>query len=374
MEVEASAPFEESYADGTSGLVGTLEVAVVDGQGNVVIGPTGSDIIEEEIAGVPSGIYVWSAPAAPGTLGQYWIIFSPDGTWDPDTNSIASPLEVVAAGSISPSPIPQPSDGGPGFGPGTAWTTAEDVAECCNAAESTDGSEFEPFVDTASQLLFTFSGRLFYGLGSKDGMRPPCNPRCGCGGQVLEGSGYVVPAPRTWDWWGVCSGPCEPSRVLLSGYPVREVTQVKIDGVVLDPSEYRLERNRWLVRKNDGVWPSHQNLSLDDTEEDTWSVSYTFGQNPPLAGQDAAKELACQLYKNCNGDASCAIPQGAVRIVRQGLTIERGALRRDPKTGAWATGMFAVDMFLNAYNPRGLIRRPMVQSPARHLRYAKRVA
>lgn len=378
MDVESSAPFEASYGSGLTGLVGTVEAAVLDGDNNVVIGPTTADIAEQVVDGSPNGIYVWNCPAAPAVasgMEQFFVAFSPDGTWDPVTTSSPDELNVYATGTVPvPQPIAPPSEGGPGFGPATAWTTAEAVAECCELETGTDPEVFQPFVDTASQLLFAFSGRLYRGLDSKEGVRPLCRPGCACG-QVLS-RGYFIPASRqpfAWDWWGVCSGPCDPSRVLLSGYPVREITQVKIDGDVLDPSEYRLDRYRWLVRLNGEAWPACQNLGLADTEEGTWSVSYTFGQNPPLAGQDAAAELACQLYKNCGGDENCAIPAGAVRLIRQGVVIERGIFKRDPKTGAWATGMMSVDMFLNGYNPAGLTRRPMVQGPASRMRYARKV-
>lgn len=372
MNVEASAPFEAVYSSGTSGLAGTLAVAVLDGDGAVVVGPTTANITEESVGGSPIGIYTWNAPAAPADLGQYSIVWSPDGLWDPETTSSPDELVVVAAGSVGTlPPIAAPDDGGPSFGPATAWTTSDDVADCCTLDGTTDSSVLDPYVDTASQLLFLYSGRQFYGLSSKT-VRPLCRPGCGCG-QVLS-RGHLVPPRNGWDWWGECSGPCDPSRVLLSGYPVREITEVKVDGAVIAASGYRLERMRWLVRKNGDAWPSCQDMSLDDTETGTWAVSYTFGQNPPLAGQEAAKELACQLYKSCNAADDCAIPQGAVRLTRAGVTIERGFFRRDPKTGAWATGMLAVDLFLNGSNPTGMVRRPAVWSPASGLRYARKVA
>lgn len=370
MNVDPSAPFEAVWGHGTSGIAGTAEGVILDNDGVAVYGPTNTGISELEVAGVPTGIYAWQVPAAPATEGQYSIVFSPDGSWDPVTNSSPDDL-VVAAGSSEPSPLPAPADGGPSLGPARAWTTSDAVATCCGIEDGTDPEVFDPWVDVASQTLFLESGRLFYGLSSKDGVRPPCRPGCGCGVQVLSRGHLVV---RDGSWWGDGSGPCDPSRVLLSGYPVRAVTQVKVDGDVLDPSEYRLERYRWLVRKNGGTWPFCQDLSIDDTEEGTWSVSYTYGQSPPLIGVEAANELACELYRSCSGDENCAIPAGAVRLTRAGVTIERGVFKRDPKTGAWATGMMKVDLFLNSVNPAGLIRRPVVTSPARHLRYARQVA
>jgi hypothetical protein len=238
--------------------------------------------------------------------------------------------------------------------------------------ETVDGEEcpvdFTFFSYAASELLFQYSGRQYFGLGTKEGARPPCRNGCGCG-QVLS-RGHVVPGPW-WSWYG-SDGACEPSRVLLSGYPVRQITEVKIDGAVLDPDEYGLYRWRWLVRKNDGVWPRCQNLSLDDTEEGTWSVTYTYGQDPPIAGQLAAMELACELYKACGG-GDCALPKGVTRVIRQGVVIEKLAFAAwGLQQGIWKTGLTRVDAFLNMANPHGIQRRATIWSPASHLQYVRR--
>src|SRR5438128_508567 len=74
------------------------------------------------------------------------------------------------------------------------------------------------------------------------------------------------------------------STVRLSGYPVREVSEVKIDGDVVDPSEYRLDGWQDLVRMDDPGppvrkrrWPHSQNLALDDDQPNTFSVTYSHG-------------------------------------------------------------------------------------------------
>jgi hypothetical protein len=370
VEIGASQPFEAVFAEGTTGLVGTVEVAVVDNDGTVVLGPTTADITEVSVGGTPTGVYTWNAPAAPATVGQFSILWSPDGTWDPVSTSTADELVVVAASSGVLPPIPAPDDGGPSTGPATAWTTAAAVALCCSADVGTETSLFDDFVDEASQVLFELSGRRFYGLGTKT-VRPYCQPHCGCGVQVLS-RGHVVGGAG----WGSLA--CNPSKVLLSGYPVRAISEVKIDGTVLAGTEYEVDDFMWARRKNNMRWPVHQNMTLDDTEEGTWSITYSYGQNPPLAGAAAAAQLACELYKACNaasGDgAECALPTGVTRIIRQGIVIERLAFTAwGRQAGIWRTGLTAVDEFLNAYNPTGMIRRPVFTSPASHLQYAPKL-
>jgi len=160
--------------------------------------------------------------------------------------------------------------------------------------------------------------------------------------------------------------------VLLSGYPVREITQIKVDGDILAANEYGLWKWRWLVRKNDDWWPRCQDLSLDDTEDGTWSVAYTYGQTPPMPAQDAAAELACEIYKSCTAQ-DCALPKGTTRIVRQGVVIEKLAfVTWGLQNGVWRTGLPKVDAFLSWANPHGIQRRATVWSPARRMQYPRR--
>lgn len=368
--VGSAQPFEAVFESGTTGLVGTVQVAIIDNDGVTVTGPTTTNITENIVGGDATGVYTWNAPAAPGTLGQYTIVWSPDATFDPEVVSVEDLVVVTAAAGPLP-PIPPPDEGGLPVGPCSAWTTSDAAAACCNAELGTDTSPLDDYVYAASELLFQYSGRIYSGLCEKT-VRPPCRPGCGCGYQVLS-RGYVVPGPW-WDWWAVTEGPCQPSRVLLSGYPVRQITEVKIDGSLLASTEYGLLDYRWLVRKNDEWWPRCQDLSLDDTEEGTWSVTYTYGQPAPISGQLAAAELACEMYKACvAGTGECALPTGVTRLVRQGVVIEKLAFTAwGLQQGIWRTGLTRVDAFLNWANPKGIQRRATIWSPASHLQYARR--
>lgn len=358
MYVEVASAFEAVFESGQSGEVGTVAVKVIDNDGAAVIGPTTANIAEDG----SSGIYIWNAPAAPGTLGQYTIVWSLDGLFSEDSVAVEE-LVVVEAGVGALPPIPAPAEGGASFGPCSAWTTSEEVAVCCNVAVGSDVDLFDDSVDAASQLLFELSGRQFSGLCSKQ-VRP-CRVGCACGWQVLS-RGYVVWQGDAWYCDGVACGCDIQSKVELSGYPVRAITEVKIDGAVVGAGEYELINKRFLVRKNGDHWPGCQNLGLSDTEDGTWSVTYTYGQSPPFAGRSAASELACEIYRSCRGDAECVLPNGITRITRQNLTIERNAFSAWGRVeGIWRTGLPLVDLFLNAYNPAGIKRRPVFMTPGR---------
>lgn len=266
---------------------------------------------------------------------------------------------------------------GPVLGPCTAWASGSDVAACRGDTTASDFVLYDDVAVEASMVLFEATGRQFSGLCSAT-VRP-CRSGCGCWSLWIPSD---VAVPFGFGYWGgygwgwsdggtVCG--CSPlSRVKLDGYPVRDITEVKIDGVVLDALDsngnpnWRLDGWRWLVRLNDPVtgevrrWPGCQNLALGDDQSGTFSVSYRYGNDPPPLGVSAAAELASELYNACGG-GECQMPASVTRIVRQGVTIEKiNSLAALIRQGA--SGIPLVDAFIAAYPMRGT-RRPAVWTP-----------
>lgn len=305
------------------------------------------------------------------TDGYYELAYLPPiaGTYNYEATGTGDVVATSVPGvfEVTPSVIGAP----PAFqyGPCEPWLDPEDVAACCSVTPaSSDWSLFYESAVSASQLLWNLSGKQF-GVCQKTGVRPPCSG-CTCGFQVLS-RGHIVNSGYS-GYCEFCLVACNPSRIKLSGYPIREITQVKIDGDVLAETEYRLDKRRWLIRKNGARWPTQQNLTLDDTEDGTFSISYTYGQDAPTLGKQAAAQLACELYKECS-TGNCALPKGTTRISRQGIVVERLSFTTWAfRERTWRTGMPLVDAFLSAYNPAGLLRRPTVWSPSGH-RYASGV-
>lgn len=262
------------------------------------------------------------------------------------------------------------------------WLTGEDVALCCNIPAASDPTVFDFAAEQAQELLFELSGRQFSGI-CEQTVRP-CRTWCACGWQILS-RGHIVWNDQ-WNWgpyngsWLCNDDPCgcQPlSKVPLSGF-VQEIVEVQIDGSVVDPATYRVDRHRWLVRQRlspdddqTPVWPGCQSMDLAPGEAGTWTVTYTYGVDVPAAGVAAAAQLACEIYKSCTGE-ECALPPGTTRTNRQGLTIEKVAFaqwgwttgKRAGQIKGWNTGLSAVDLFLNAYNPGGLPRVPVIWSTA----------
>lgn len=259
----------------------------------------------------------------------------------------------------------------PVLGPCVAWVTGAEVAACCSDA---DAAALAPFAVSASQILYELSGLRFNG--GCDRTERPCAIGCGCwmNGPIITTPYGASSIPLTWGWWtgrwgwgwGGCDEPCGCgylSEILLN-YPVGEVTEVKVDGIVVAPASYRVDDYRWLVRTDGTPWPACQNLALPSSQVGTFEVTYTFGVAPPAAGKQAAIQLACQLYSNC-ANLTCKIPDGAVRVTRQGVEYDRRMLKQWNQGGFWSSGLTAVDVFLNAYNPGRLTRPAGVWSPDR---------
>ena len=350
----------------------------------------------------PDGIatvYTWPGnPAITNTgVGEFELALSPPAYAGYYVYDVDATGTVVASrqGSFNVLPDATPQDVPWAIaGPCNPWTSSQSVWECCGQPTVvidgiTCNVDFTADAIAASEVLYELSGRLYSGTCEKT-VRP-CSRGSYCGFQVLSRGHIVAPWGDLWSGYWTGSGwsgdecGCNPlDRILLSGYPVREITEVKIDGDVVDPDTYRLDGRRWLTRVRDPAdpdtalfWPSCQLLDLPDTEDGTFSVSYRYGQDPPLMGVAAATSLACQLHTACNGGGGdCEIPSNAVRVTRQGVTIDRNATiawfyGKDGDKG-WQTGIPAVDTFLNSFNETGMQQRPRTWSPD-GIRYAKTV-
>jgi hypothetical protein len=271
-------------------------------------------------------------------------------------------------------------------GPCTLWTTGEEILAASGTETAPPTAEdLDPYAIMASELLYEVSGRQF--RGECEAIARPCRLGCGCWGDqwgILNtawfwgygslGYGYG------WGWFNsngnACGCGCE-ARVKLAGFPVTAITEIQIDGVVLDASAYELQEDRYVQRLWDDsttpptelFWPTCQNLALPLGDPGTWGITYSFGSPPPTLGAQAATELGWQLYLAQHNPGECLLPVGVTRVTRQGITIDRLVPMFDPR--GERTGLIVTDSFLAAYNPNGLRRRPAVYTP--DVKYPRRV-
>lgn len=227
-------------------------------------------------------------------------------------------------------------------------------------------------VTLATQVLWQASGQRF---GLCQVTLRPCRNECaegyptfesrwpGAGGQAYGLGGGPRPYWLNGLWanvCGSCAGTCSCTMLdeALLPAPVREVVEVRMDGVVMDPSLYRVDENRKLVRTDQQMWPMCQDMSKDDTEDGTWSVTITVGEDVPALGRRAVGELAAEFAKDCAGEA-CQVPYDITSLSRQGVNLSYGSPNEED-TAPGFLGLRMVRLFIGTYNAQNLRHRGKV--------------
>lgn len=245
----------------------------------------------------------------------------------------------------------------------TAWATDADICSPCDDY-AFSALLIDDTLNIASDILYELSGRQFPGA-CQDYVRP-----CSAGGGE-----YVARSSNGGAWRGVCScsggsvcGCHHPYEITLGVYPLTSIVEIEIDGETLASSLYRIDDYRWLVRQPDADgsnpgWPCCQRLDRPIGEDDTFQVTFTWGQSPPSAGVRAAAALACELALACSPETleQCRLPRHVTDIVRQGVSMSIPSLSEFLTRGS--TGLAEIDLFLAAYNPARLRRRAGIISP-----------
>lgn len=222
-------------------------------------------------------------------------------------------------------------------------------------------------VTIASEVIWALSGRQF---GFCTTTLRPCRRECfdalwADTWMHWPGSTWLSPALIGGQWFNIVCGSCGDncscsslSEVVLPGR-VDSIIQVKVDGSPLVTGAYRVDDNRTLVRIDGGVWPRCNNLNRADTQVGTWSVTARYGEAPPASAAAAVGELGCQLMRAFHGE-DCRLPANVQTLVRQGVTIQFPNPLDLFQSGL--TGLYLVDLFIQAYNPHHLLRRAKTYS------------
>lgn len=252
------------------------------------------------------------------------------------------------------------------FGPCAPW---DPIWNCDVSVKSPTATGYA--AQAATEMVWALSGRRF---GACPVTLRPCRKSCygdpwwsaygPAWSNVYSGPGYSY--GTSWGFWfdmgcGSCSGGCSCSEVseIVLPTPVNSIVSVKMDGTPMATGAYRVDNNRLLVRTDGQRWPRCNDLSKNDSQPGTWSVTALYGEDVPVSGRLAVGELACEILKAMAGE-ECMIPAGVVSLVRQGVTInlpDPGDLWKGGKTG-----LYLVDAFTATVNPAGLKRRSQVFS------------
>jgi hypothetical protein len=247
-------------------------------------------------------------------------------------------------------------DGGSGSGP-------DDPPEF-NAPTGATDDQIDQAVVLASDILFGLTKWLYTGACGPRVFRPcrkrsngwPAWPALG----IEQRANFNRAAGGWWDWWtwqaswGTCtcdSNPCgcgAISRISLGVYPLLNITEITIDGDVLDPAAYvaPIEHN-WLDRVDGHPWPMCQNPDAPLTDDNTFGVEATWGIEVPEGGAVAACYYARQIALGLAGEP-CELPSKVRSIVRQGTTMTFADQTELVAKGL--TGVDLVDQWIRSVN------------------------
>lgn len=242
--------------------------------------------------------------------------------------------------------------------------------DCCECWDSLDPAAQQRAVNYATTVMWAATGKQF---GECTHTVRPCGRYCSqantAGWYWAEGVFVPYIFNGIWRncWCGCGTGPgcctCEPHQQVYLEGPVTSVTSVIQDGFLVDPSLWRVDDNKWLVRTS-GEWPVCQDYNVDAGlgifNANTLQVTYTRGAAVPAALIDAAATLACEFAKACAGQA-CRLPGRLSTVARQGVQLTFQNI--DQLIGSGFTGIPEVDQIIKAYNPAGLARPLRVWSP-----------
>ena len=328
----------------------TITITLVGGA--IVVGPTSVGVVH---AGTGIYTYTWNGV---GAAGQYVV------TWN--GLSGGNPFQATEiVNLIEPSTI------------GTTGPCSWDISTlCCSDWDTFSPSLQAQATDYATLVLWSATGRQY---GACELTVRPCGRWCADWSGGIAGMagwwwdyGTWIPYIFNGVWYNCACGfgsgcqTCRPDcQVYLPG-PVQTISEVTVDGVVIDPATYRVDDQVWLVRTGKDVngqqncWPWRQDYNVDPPATNTFQVTYTRGTPPPNALLGAAGTLACEYAKACS-DQDCRLPGRVINVARQGISVNMVDVDTLLKSGL--TGIPEVDNVIRALNPNGLKGRTRFYSP-----------
>lgn len=202
----------------------------------------------------------------------------------------------------------------------------------------------------------------------------PCSRRACSPAWAHSGGGPFYPNLWNGQWFNTCTCGstcgCSTMCEISLRAPVGRIEEIKVDGVALDLADFRLDNGHIIVWQGEGEcpMPASQNLSLPDTAEGTFSITYLNAYPVDGMGAQAVALLAMEFAKACQPKGKCALPRGVTDVVRNGLTfsVQVGLFPNNQ------TGIDTVDAFIRRYNPNGLTQAPTVWSPGQQTQRTSR--
>jgi hypothetical protein len=205
----------------------------------------------------------------------------------------------------------------------------------CQGSNFDDSPETEAIIvdaiDWASEIAYALVDRLEGVCSTTVWKCPP--PRCVCEQQCDR---------------CIC-GRYSRIRLTAGDPPVKAVIEVKVNGVIVPPTDYRVDNWRDLVLIT-GEWPTCLVIGESAVPTEGIEIKYSYGVTVSKAAQRAVTALAVEAAKRCLFQP-CGLPQ-RVQMVRSGdMTFPF----LDPMKfiAERRTGIYEFDLWLAARNPYG---------------------
>jgi hypothetical protein len=165
-------------------------------------------------------------------------------------------------------------------------------------------------VADATDILFNLSGRQFPGVCSTT-VRPVAAPPTWT---LAEWTAYwTAVSGNAWSGsWGICNGgeshdACNtPPQIDLGLYPVVAIDEVRIDGVVIPPDEYRVDNNRLLVRVRPTV-----NADVPGLRPPRWAAEHLRRRRAVRVVRPVAGDLRVHRARRGTGEGSVYVELSA---------------------------------------------------------------
>lgn len=258
--------------------------------------------------------------------------------------------------------------------PCTPWATIDDVSGKCADIATSDPDVLEKAIEIAQATVFRLTFGIYTGVCSTTFRPRKKSCSCTSGWQDLSGN-YSWDVPRSFpykvmsdgtDIYNVSCFDCfgndvscgTTNCVTLPFYPATSVSNITIDGVVLDPSKYEVRDQIKVCRKDDVQFPTCQDPDISLGGVGSWSITFSHGVNPPVDLVEHTLDYACQLAKR-KLDKPCELPKR--------INIDRDFVAFDPMTFVkdGLTGWAPLDSCIRSINPVGARRGARVINPVR---------
>jgi hypothetical protein len=215
----------------------------------------------------------------------------------------------------------------------TLWISTADTID-------PTGPYTESAVQFACFVLYKLTGEKYNGIQTTTEVYTADNLMSNLTQPVVVG-GNMYNFPRSADGH---------RELRLRHTPIRSIQSITYLGRTLDPSEYSLRNNSYVVQKNSLPWVLNPVTELE--------VTYTYGTPPPAAGRRAAIRLANELILWDKGSGNCALPERISSVSRQGVSYTVMDPQEFISNGK--VGIYEIDLFLAAANPTKAKKRPKV--------------